>query len=95
MGNPTPAEIANDMSAHAAYWRGRDRKAEALCRDAAVLIRSMLAGRHVDGRTYHGVWRRLLDSERKYYAPKVQGWPKFGRARSAIEALKKIPSNGL
>ena len=85
----TPAEIANDMAAHAAYWQGRDRKVEGLCRDTNTLIRSMLDGEQIDGRLYHGVWRRLLDGERKYYATRVQAWPDFGRARSCIETIKR------
>lgn len=84
----SPAEVANDMLAHASYWRSRDRRIASLCNDASALIRMMLDGDRVDGRRYHGVWRRLLDNERKYYSSKVQGWPNFGRARSCIEMMK-------
>ena len=84
----TPAEIANDMAAHADYWYRRDKKTYALCRDACSLIRSMIDREEVDGRKYHGVWRRLLSNERKYYSSRVQGFPNFGRARSCIETMK-------
>lgn len=84
-----PALIANDMAAHATYWRGRDKRVESLCRDSAGLIRSMLAHEHVDGRRYHGVWRRLFDNEDRYYASRILGWPNFGRARECIEKLQR------
>lgn len=83
-----PALIANDMAAHALYWAKRDKRLERLCADSAALIRAMLARERIDGRRYHGVWRRLLDSERTYNSGFVRGFPNFGRARSCIENLK-------
>lgn len=57
----SPAEVANDLEAQAAFLRKRDDDAARLCRDSARLIRELLAGQTVDGRTWGGVHRRLLD----------------------------------
>ena len=57
----TPAEVANDLEAQAAFFRKRDEDVSRLCRDSARLIREMLAGERIDGRTWGGVHRRLLD----------------------------------
>ncbi|KJS43546.1 MAG: hypothetical protein VR71_10135 [Roseovarius sp. BRH_c41] len=84
----TPAQIANDMAAHAKYWAGRDCNIERVCRDAAWVIRSMLEGPKVDGRTYGGVHRRLLRLE---MGPgwRVKGYPDLVRARLCIERLRR------
>lgn len=84
----SPAEIANDMAQHAAFWSKRDRNVAELCQDTATLIRLMLGGQKPDGRTFGGVWRRLLDRERKHYESGIVGFPNFGRARSCLEKLK-------
>lgn len=56
-----PAEVANDLEAQAAFFRKRDEDVSRLCRDSARLIREMLAGTRIDGRSWGGVHRRLLD----------------------------------
>lgn len=56
----THAQVANDLFAQGAYFGRSDRDIERLCSDAAHLIRSMLAGEAVDGRTYNGVHTRLV-----------------------------------
>jgi hypothetical protein len=57
----TPAEVANDLEAQAAFFVKRDDDVSRLCREAARLIRQMLAGEQIDGRTWGGVHRRLCD----------------------------------
>ncbi|MBW4984750.1 hypothetical protein KZZ07_19605 [Mameliella sp. CS4] len=82
----SPAEIANDMDAHARFWAGRDRDAERACRDAARAIRDLLAGKRLDGRFWGGLHGRLLRLER--LETMVQGYPDFLRARLCIERLR-------
>lgn len=55
----SPAQVANDLAAQAAYFRGRDGEVEATCRDAARLIRHFLNSEPIDGRTLRGVLTRL------------------------------------
>ncbi|MGK7660664.1 MULTISPECIES: hypothetical protein [unclassified Marinovum] len=57
----TPAQVANDMAAQAKFWEKRDKRIEAACHDAARVIRDYLNNNPVDGRTYGGLHRRLLD----------------------------------
>ncbi len=59
----TPAQVANDMAAQASFWEKRDKVIHRACHDSARLIRAFLAGERVDGRTYHGLFGRLLDLE--------------------------------
>lgn len=91
----TPAQVANDMDAHAAYWAKRghrtDRHIERACRDAARVIRAHLDGEPVDGRTWGGLHRRLLNltsnaSQRHYH---VKGWPDFDRALAVLYELRR------
>lgn len=83
----SPAEIANDMAAHADYWRGRDRNHARDCGDAAWIIRAFIAGERVDGRTYGGLHRRLLNriSGRSQFE---RAAPNYARALSALQRLK-------
>ncbi|SDW75974.1 hypothetical protein SAMN04488041_103160 [Sulfitobacter pontiacus] len=84
----TPAEIANDMAAHADYWQKRDRKTFETCNDAARVIRMFLGGQNVDGRTYYGLHRRLLDLTSRYSAGRVAGAPNFDRALRILHQLR-------
>lgn len=84
----SPAQIANDMAAHAAYWTKRDRDIERACRDAAWVIRAFLTGDRVDGRTYWGVDRRLSNLADRKPDWGVQGYPDFDRARICMQRLK-------
>ncbi|MGR3822203.1 MAG: hypothetical protein ACU0A5_06490 [Salipiger marinus] len=83
----THAEIANDMAAQARYWQGRDLLVERACRDAAHMLRSFIEGKRVDGRTYGGLCRRLLNLElsKRHKQPDLSF--KLDRARLALEAL--------
>ncbi|MEM9764771.1 MAG: hypothetical protein AAF968_20080, partial [Pseudomonadota bacterium] len=81
----TPAEVANDMAAHATYWEKRDKKIAAACRDAARLMQTMLSGQYPDGRTFSGVYGRLLRLE--HHSERYQAYPNFGRARQALALL--------
>lgn len=84
----TPAEIANDMAAHATYWQKRDRKTFEACNDAARVIRMFLDGLQVDGRTYGGLHRRLLDLTSRHSADRVAGAPNFDRALQTLYQLR-------
>jgi hypothetical protein len=61
----TPAQVANDMVAQADFWHRRDKDIERCCRDAARLIRDLIAKKPVDGRTLYGLHRRLVDLEQR------------------------------
>lgn len=83
----SPAEIANDMAAHARYWDGRNNDIARACRDAAREIRNALNGIECDGRTWGGLHRRLLRLEgAERYA---RGLPNFLRARLTLEDLRR------
>jgi hypothetical protein len=84
----TPAEIANDMAAHADYWQKSDRKTFEACNDAARVIRMFLGGQHVDGRTYYGLHRRLLDLTSRTHSARVAGAPNFDRALQILQQLR-------
>lgn len=59
----TPAEVANDLWAQAAFFAKRDVDLDvniaSLCRDSARLIRAMLAKEKLDTRVYGDVVSRL------------------------------------
>jgi hypothetical protein len=81
-----PAQVANDMAAHAVYWAKRDRDFERLCRDAAAAIRKLLNGEQLDGRTWARLHMRLLSRERT--ESRILGYPDFTRARLTLEQLR-------
>ena len=83
----TPAQIANDMAAHAAWWNGRDSNVARACRDAARVLRMLLAGERVDGRTWGGLHHRLLTLARP--GSELRAYPDFDRARMTLEALRR------
>lgn len=84
----TPAEVANDMAAHARYWQKRDAAIFRVCEDASRLIRMYLDGQKVDGRTYGGLHRRLLDQALRLRRAPYQGVPDLDRARAVLERLR-------
>lgn len=84
-----PAEIANDMAAHAVYWAKRDAEIARACRDAARIIRAFLNRERVDGRSWGGLHRRLLALDRTPPDCHVKGYPEFTRARLCLERLKR------
>lgn len=55
----TPAEVANDLWAQATYFARRDDGLARLCKDAARLIRAMVANETLDSRVYADVVSRL------------------------------------
>lgn len=71
----SPAEVANDLTAHANFYAGRDVQVERACRDTAQMIRKHLAGDQVDGRTWGGLHTRLLDLLSRYSSA---GLPSIG-----------------
>ena len=89
MDGATPAQIANDMAAHGAYWEKRDSKISRTCRQAAAVIRLLLNGEHLDGRTWAGLHRRLLDLGSPNRGANIKGYPDLTRARLCIERLKR------
>jgi len=80
-----PAEVANDMAAHARYWVKRDRHIARACEDAARLIRDLLAGEYVDHRRYFGLTGRLqrFTTRRQHH----KGAPDFDRAVRTLREL--------
>ena len=62
----TPAQVANDLAAQGTYFQRRDDDVSRACRDAARMIRALLAGETVDGRTYAGLQTRLIRLTLKY-----------------------------
>lgn len=57
----TPAQVANDLEAQAGYFRKRDQFIADACQDSARMIRKIIAGEPVDGRTWAGLHTRLLN----------------------------------
>jgi hypothetical protein len=57
----TPAEVANDLAANAAFFQKRDEPTAQACRDCARMIRAVLAGETVDGHSYGLLHGRLLE----------------------------------
>lgn len=82
----TPAQVANDMRAHARLLQKSDQNLASLCRDAAKTLDDMLAGEKIDGRRWHGLHGRLLTFE----GPRsgCYSW-NVTRARLALEALRR------
>lgn len=82
----TAAQIANDMAAQARYWERRDKAIARACADAARMIRAYQAGDRVDGRSFSGLFKRLLDLEGRKYP--WAGMPDFCRARCCLHDLR-------
>jgi hypothetical protein len=57
----TPAQIANDLEAQARYFAKHDDRVERACRDAARMIRQLIANEPVDGHTWSGLHTRLME----------------------------------
>lgn len=84
----SPAQIANDLAAQAAFFRQRDDDVARTCRDAATLIRKMVAAEAVDGRTFNGIHERLLNQcERYRREPTSQIYTSLRRGLMTIETL--------
>lgn len=83
----TPAQVANDMAARAPFWRGRDGEIQVACSQAAKVIRSLLAGERVDGRTVRGLLVRISCIEDGHRQDATRIGPALNRARHTIMAL--------
>lgn len=59
----TPAQVANDLNAQSNHFDRSEPELAQACRDAARAIRGMLDEGKIDGRTYVGVHRRMLNFE--------------------------------
>lgn len=86
----TPAQMANDLAAQAKYWDGRDDDVSRACHQCARLIRAMLTGDPVEGRTYGGLHGRLLDLEITWRERSdTTIWNSLTRGRLTLEALRR------
>jgi hypothetical protein len=89
----TPAQVANDLAVQADYFARRDDEIARLCRDSARLIRAMIAGQAVDGRTLSGVMTRLQGyNSRPRAAVQSQIDKSLERAMVTINELNAAPS---
>ncbi len=67
--NATPAQVANDLMAHYRLRSKSHRHEQALGEDlrrCAEMIRDMLDGKRIDGRSYGEVHRRMIDLSLRY-----------------------------
>jgi len=62
----SPAQVANDLDAQAAFFAKREADLTQACRDCARAIRTMLNDGKIDGRTYGGVYQRMLNMDLRY-----------------------------
>jgi len=62
----SPAQVANDLSARAKFWQGRDDQVERACRWGAAMIRDWLAGIAPGPQEYSRVHAALLACAGKY-----------------------------
>lgn len=65
----SPAEIANDLLAHYRIRAKSHRNERQLGEDlrrCAEMIRDMLEGKRIDGRSYGAVYRRMMDLSQRY-----------------------------
>jgi len=85
----TPAQVANDLVAQAKYWDRRDDHVSRACHQCARLIRAMLAGEAVDGRTYYGLHGRLLNLEITWRGRNEPLENSLTRGRLTLEALRR------
>lgn len=85
----SPAQVANDLAAQARFWDRRDDNVAQACRDCARVIRAMLAGDQIDGRTYFGLHRRLLNLEITWRTENETLWNSLTRGRQTLETLNR------
>ena len=87
----TPAQVANDLAAQALWWGKRDADIARACDDGARLIRRLMAGESVDGRTLHGIKARMENLERLYEKRQVVNNPSHSlwRGLQRIEELRR------
>lgn len=84
----TPAQVANDLDAQAAFFDRRESDLAADCRDCACAIRAMLNDCKIDGRTYNGVDQRMMNMEARYRGrPDTQIAKSISRGRSTLQQL--------
>ncbi len=78
----TPAQVANDLDAQAAFFDRRESDLAAACRDCARTIRAMLNDGKIDGRSYSGVHTRMMNMQTRY-----RGRPDTQIAKSITRGL--------
>lgn len=85
----SPAQIANDMTAQAKYWCGRDMDIELACDAAGRVIRAFLEGKKPHGNAIRGALGRidrLLQPSRGLAGQQI--WTSLTRAQAAIWQLR-------
>ena len=84
----TPAQVANDLDAQAAFFDRRESGLAAACRDCARAIRAMLNDCKIDGRTYTGVHTRMMNMQTRYRGrPDTQIAKSISRGLCALQLL--------
>lgn len=85
----TPAQVANDMDAWARFYDGRDKHIERMCRQSSMLIRQLMAGERIDGRTWGGLYGRIVTFTGMQRHQDTQIVKSLDRAKDTIEELKR------
>ena len=85
----TPAQVANDLDAQAAFFAKSEADLAQDLRDCARAIRAMLNDGKIDGRTYGLVHNRMLNIEGNYYrrSPHSQITKSVTRGRQMLQVL--------
>lgn len=85
----SPAQVANDLAARAAFWRGRDRDISDACTIGARVIRAYLTGPHPAGHTTASALTRLcLINDVPTVRESSDLRAAITRARTTIRALR-------
>lgn len=84
----TPAQVANDLDAQAAFFAKREADLAQACRDCARAIRAMLNDGKIDGRTYTGVHTRMMNMSLRYRGrPDTQISKSISRGLCTLQVL--------
>lgn len=84
----SPAQVANDLIAQGTFFDRRDDDVARACRDSARLIRALIGGERVDGRTYSGLHSRMIGLSIRYgHQPDTQISKSLSRGLATLSAL--------
>lgn len=81
----SPAQVANDLHAQAAFFDRREADLAQACRDCARAILTILHDGRIDGRAYTGVHTRMMNMEVRY-----RGRPDTQIAKSISRGLRTL-----